>query len=375
MNARPIAVERPVMERSMPPAPVRRTTSGALRELVRALRIIGAGRLRRLRRAHRFAWSDTMNGFYTTRIVQALLTVGFFDELVARGTVDPAAFAAARNLDAGVLASLAGALYAQRLLDRRGDGYALSSSGRLVAEVARGWFNGVYGYEGVFHNLEAMLRKERRYGENLTRDAGFVALGSGEIEDWVYFPLAIEATRRAGARHVLDLGCGEGTFLRHLCQARPDVSGYGIDLAPEAIADGQAKLPAAGLEGRIRLLTQDMRELREAPAGFGEVDFATCFFVLHELRYDGVACVVEFLQTFRRLFPGVPLMVFEVDRPSLDDMRRRPGMAIPYYLQHDLSHQQPLAAGEWGPILEEAGFRRIDERRLGYARSVVFTVS
>ena len=32
---------------------------------------------------------------------------------------------------------------------------------RLLVEVGRGWFDGAYGYEGVFHELEALLRRQR----------------------------------------------------------------------------------------------------------------------------------------------------------------------------------------------------------------------
>jgi hypothetical protein len=75
------------------------------------------------------------------------------------------------------------------------------------------------------------------------------------------------------------------------------------------------------------------------------------------------------------MFPGVPLMIFEVDRPSLEMMRRRrSGMAIPYFLHHDLSHQKPMARSHWPPLLKKAGFEHIEERNLEFARSVIFTV-
>jgi hypothetical protein len=49
-------------------------------------------------------------------------------------------------------------------------------------------------------------------------------------------------------------------------------------------------------------------------------------------------------------------------------------MAIPYFLQHDLSHQRPIAKDEWLPVFEQAGFTRIDVRPLSFARSVIFTL-
>jgi len=49
-------------------------------------------------------------------------------------------------------------------------------------------------------------------------------------------------------------------------------------------------------------------------------------------------------------------------------------MAIPYFLQHDLSHQKAVGRREWRPILEQAGFATIEERNLGFAKSTIFTL-
>ena len=63
-------------------------------ELVHAVRVVGLRNAVRLYRAYRTGWMGIISGFYTTRTLQALFNVGFFDELGARGRVDPEAFAA-----------------------------------------------------------------------------------------------------------------------------------------------------------------------------------------------------------------------------------------------------------------------------------------
>jgi hypothetical protein len=84
--------------------------------------------------------------------------------------------------------------------------------------------------------------------------------------------------------------------------------------------------------------------------------------------------MIELIKGFRRSFPGVPLLALEVDRPTPEQMRRRPDMAIPCYLQHHLSHQKPIAKRHWRPIFEAAGFTSIRQRGLAFARSVIFTL-
>src|SRR5580765_247487 len=216
-------------------------------EILQALRIVGWRRMWRLWHGYRLGWVQTIAPFYTTRTLQTLFNVGFFDELQRDGTVDVPSFAEAHQLDEKILQSLVDSLYALRILDKRGTAYVLDHKGRVIVEVARGWFEGVYGYEGVYHSLEPLLRKELVYGRDVDRKNDFVAKGRGHIENWVFFPIAIDLLTRRKCRRVLDLGCGDGIFLRHLCAANPSIRGVGVEISREALADGEELMRQAGL--------------------------------------------------------------------------------------------------------------------------------
>jgi SAM-dependent methyltransferase len=283
-------------------------------------------------------------------------------------------FAGRNELDVEILKAMCNSLYALSILDRDGTDFVLDTKGKLLVEVARGWYDGLYGYEELYHSLEQMLRKEKVYGKDFYRKSHFVARGSGEVEAWLYFPLAIDVIQRYGCRKVLDLGCGDATFLRHLC-THCDVEGYGIDLAPEAIGEAERTVAEAGLKDRIHLAVADVTKLAGTPAGFHDVDIATMFFVLHEIRWHGREPVIEVLRGFRTIFPNVPLVVFEAIRPADEEMRRRPGMMVQYLLQHELSHQKLIHILEWREIFRAAGYSRVDQRYLSFARTAIFTLS
>ena len=343
-------------------------------ELLKTIKVVGFRRIFRLYRAHQLGWVGIISGFYTTRTIQALLNVGFFDEMAAKGGVDLYEFAQQRNLDADILRSLCDTLFSLKILMRNHSIYSLDTKGQILVDTARGWFDGCYGYEEVFHLLEDMLRKEKVYGENLFRRPGFVAKGSGEAENLLYFPLAIDIISRRGFRKVLDLGCGDGTFLRRLCSQTKDVIGYGIDIAAEAVADGKQKANKDGLKDRIHLFVEDISKINDAPEPLQGIDVATVFFVLHEILFNSSDAVVELLTSFKKIFPGVPLIVFEVIKASPEELRKRPGMGVQYFLQHDLSHQKLVDRGEWKLLFEKAGFSLIEERYLRFARTAIFTI-
>jgi len=344
-------------------------------ELVKAIRVVGLRKTFEMARAYRLGWMGILTGFYTTRTLQALFNVGFFDELKRKERLDLEAFACERGLDLEILESLCESLYALKILDRRGREYFLDAKGRILTEVARGWFVGTYGYEGVFHDLEALLRKEKEYGKEVRRLSEPIARGSAEMEALLYFPLAIDIVARNKYKRVLDLGCGEGTFLRALCQSLPDVQGLGMDLSSESVEAARERAAVAGLERRLQFFVEDVAAGNGAPSSAGKIDAATIFFVMHEILYRGEDVAIEFLKGFRRKFPGVPLIVFEVLRPSAEEMRRRPGMAIHYALQHDLSHQRLVSGEKWKQLFKDAGFQNFEERELKFVRTGIYTLS
>lgn len=343
-------------------------------ETLRLLRFFGVSHMLKMARAYRQGWNDLLRGELETRAMQTLLNVGFLDELVKNGSAEAGQFARDHNLDETILRGVCEALFSVGMFERQGDVFSLSTKGKLLMDKFRGWLELSYGYEDVFHHLEPLLRKQIIYGKDLYRRPDFVAKGSGEMENHFYFPLANEIIVEKGFKNVLDLGCGDGTFLRRLCQLNDKVNCFGIDLAPQAVEDGKRLAAKEGLQDRVSLYAADISGITELSGPLKKVDAATTFFVLHELMYDGENRVIDFLKDFRRIFPAVPLIIFEPIRPTPEEARARPGVGIYYFLFHDLSHQKTAGRETWMKVFRAAGFTSIQERYLGVARTAIFQV-
>jgi len=343
-------------------------------ELIRALKVIGLGPLLNLARAHRYVWSNILGGFYSSRVIQVLFNVGFFDEMHLHGGVEIAEFARANNLDESTLKMLCDYLYCIQILNKQNSNYVLDTKGALSTETGRGWFEATYGYKDVYYYLEDILRKEKEYGKDVFRDSVLIARGSGTMESKIFYPIAIATLKKNRFSHVLDLGCGDCGFLIQLCRSDPRFRGYGLDLSREAILVGKDEAMESGVQDRILLECQDITKLKRTPDGWSAIDAATAFFVLHEILYQGHDKVVDFLRSYKELFPEVPLFVFEVHRASIEKTRKRSGMSPHYFLQHDLTHQKLVSRREWKELFKTAGFRSIEERYLRFVRTSIFTI-
>ena len=346
-----------------------------MKETVKAIRRFGLPYMRGLRASYQMAWEEMFEGYMTTTAMHALLNVGLLAEMESASSVNIEAFARERSLQLDVLKPLCEALYSVGIFERTGEMYRLHAAHASMLKTMSGWLQLSWGYAEVFNSLEPMLRGEKVYGRDFYRHSAAVAEGSGRVENHLYFPMVSDIIRDKGYVNVLDLGCGDGTFLRNLCQSNARVKCVGIDLAEPAIVDGRRKVSAAGLEDRIDLRVADISKFVEAPDSLQNLQVATIFFVLHELLYFGEEVALKFLRDFRRLFPRVPLIAFEAVRPTSKEMRRNTGMAIYYFLYHDLSQQKPVDRRAWRELFHAAGFEFVQERFLPFVRCSIFTLS
>jgi len=293
------------------------------------------------------------------------VTAGLFAAL--RGSPAPAAGLAVRaSADPATTLRWADAAAAFGLLDRDGDRFALTDLGAAFLPDAPG--------TAMPFALGAVLTAHMA-------DAASAALQSGEIPgDRVlervetlgpWFGPLLEASfgpafethvlpgvpelTAAGAQGglVVDLGCGNGWYLRRLLARFPALRGHGLDPNPLAVSAARAAAAQAGLTARLTFAQGTFDDAAPlAPARLVVMNRA-----LHHVWGAGPAAVARRL--YQRVAPGGAVLLWEPrwpdDPATLGGHPRRRGMAFMGLVEH-LQGNHLLRPAEVEAALEAAGF-------------------
>jgi len=77
-------------------------------------------------------------------------------------------------------------------------------------------------------------------------------------------PAVLQLLRQAGARRVLDLGCGNGTFTARIVDAGYDVTG--LDASPSGIGIASRLVPAAAFLGSVAPIRSRFLVIASSPS-------------------------------------------------------------------------------------------------------------
>ena len=305
---------------------------------------------------------ELFEGFALTNVLASLERAGLLERLEAGGIpADPG-----EGEDGLPLATLH--YLAQRgIVEERDGAFSLTERGAAICRD-KGylvWLQG--GYAETLAELGAFSTGAKRYGTDVIRDGRWVADGSALIGRDDVAPYATAVLEGIDFSHVVDLGCGNARFLLAAAQ-RFDVTGFGIDLAPEACEDAERAIAAAGLAGRVSVRCGDAGDLAAIPE-LREADLAVAFFLLHEIFEHGRTALVAYLRTLGAMMArGSHMLVAEVQPASgAQDERWRPE----FTLLHAIMRQQLLTADGWDEAFAAAGWTRHEVRELGLPGAVL----
>lgn len=320
-----------------------------------AIRLPG---LRWLARARARALFDLCAGFVYSQVLVACVQANLFALLRERPR-SLAEIAAVLRLEAHAADRLLGAATALRLLSQRRDGrYALGPLGAAVAADA-----GIAAMVTHHHLLYADLADPLAFlrgSAPAARLSEFWPYGKvAERGDSKPYTVLMAASQAMVARQVLatvpfahhrkllDLGGGNGAFLRAVAARHPHLALALVDLPTVA---EQARQDCAGAGLAVEIFGGDLRDAAVPP----DVDVVSLVRVLHD--HDDATVRQILANVARQLAPGRTLVIAE---PMADvaGAERVGNVYFPFYLAA-MGTGRTRSPAVYASLLVEAGFTR-----------------
>ena len=324
---------------------------------------------------------DVVAGFVYSQVVLACLRLGLLERLRA-GAVGEVELQSEIDLPPAALRTLLRAAAALEVLELREPGVAIN---REEVDPTRRWGLGLRGAALLGNpGVLAMIEHHAVLYADLVDPLAMLAAPRGSTALARYWPYAAaeapdavarESTRAytrlmsasqqlvageildaydvSGHRCVLDVGGGDGTFLRALAARAPQTNLMLFDL-PGVAAEAEAAFATAGLAARTRIVPGDFS--RDAlPAG---ADLITFVRVLHD--HDDPRVERMLRAAYEALPPGGRLVVAEPLAGTAGAAR----MGDAYFGVYlwAMGSGRPRTAEELTAMLRNAGFSRIRRR-------------
>jgi SAM-dependent methyltransferase len=257
---------------------------------------------------------------------------GLFSTLARLGPATPDRLATEAGMDLAYVRRWCDAAYAHEYLDAEGETFRLTPAGEAMIPGAPGGVMPMAAQAMLnMHMAEraaALMRTGERPGEQVMAQCETLLPWFGPMLEGSFaeffeknvcpaVPIFAEIDARGGL--AVDLGCGNGWYLRALARRCPSLRGLGLDGFEENIAQATRLAAREGLGERLRFEAGDAHQLALAEP----VDLIAMNRALHHVWEAGGADFIRMIGN--NLRPGGAAVIWEPNWPAERTVLRQPG--------------------------------------------------
>ena len=298
--------------------------------------------------------------YFLAQTIDFGLCSGLFEALAAEPGTALDDVAGRLDMDPDRLAGLLRYLAGEDIVLHPETSPTLTQRGLEILEF-RPWYELLPGgYSRTLQELPTVMRDAGAYAG---RDGTMVGKGSCGISHHDAIPLIRRLLNHLStpSTTLVDLGCGDGTFLMDLCES--EQRGIGIDPFEPSIRAATKRASALGIADRVRFEVGGAEDFVHEPDGSAPC-FIAAFSLQEVLEQQGRNAVVQLVSRLLAA-EGAHMAVVEVDRRPLDPEVIGHGLGLtyynPYYLLHQVTEQRLETTAFWHEVFAEAGAEIVAE--------------
>ncbi|MBV8527047.1 MAG: hypothetical protein JOZ75_01895 [Candidatus Dormibacteraeota bacterium] len=306
-------------------------------------------------------------GYRVSQVLRVAAILGIADE-IADGRATASAIAGVAGVDSLLLHRLLRTLAALGVLSDLGDGsFATTDLGELLRSATAGSLrdmavaNGEPGWWAAWEKLPRAVRGDgvafeiangHNWWQEMDASPGLATLFNNSMIATAerLVPQLVEALEIAGARHIVDVGGGNGALLAGILQAAPRARGTVFDRATGLAGAGEY-LTHHGVADRCAIVEGDFFE--SVPSGG---DIYVLSRILHDWPDEQAAAILRSCR--RAMTADTTLVVIDVVLPAraVDDAESHLAVLFDMHM-FVLFGAQERTDSEFRRLLGDAGFR------------------
>lgn len=213
----------------------------------------------------------------------------------------------------------------------------------------------LHSYKPYINNLHKTLIKNTQSNYKCDREENII--GSGSIHKKKFFPKAFELINKKDIGLIVDIGCGDGNFLKEINKKFKNIPIIASDFS--AVAVDEAKDNLKNLNCKKKFFTCDAFDVKKWSLEVGKFKIKkekkvliSLWFILHEISKGKPKNIILFFKNLKKYLPNAQILIGEIINVPPEILKENMDISImPEFLFfHKLSNQGVLKYSDFKKI-------------------------
>ena len=237
--------------------------------------------------------------------------------------------------------------------------YSLSDTG-LILHKRIGAMYILHSYSNILTDIDRNIN----YGVNKKKlcNRKENVIGSGLLHVRKFFEPALNKIDLSNKKFVLDIGCGDGTFLKSVMKRNKNIGILGCDLSKESVKQTKKTTKLKNNSLIFNLNGSKVSEIKNIltknKINLGEDSIISMWFLLHEISNNSKDTLINYLSQIKKNFPDSSLLVGEISKQKNELLQNHKDISLmpEFYLFHEISGQGLLSEKDFLSVFKQSGY-------------------
>jgi len=302
-----------------------------------------------------------MRGFFATPLIVAMANSGVIQKILEKKKVKINDFNLISNKN--FLHNVFTYFETLGLLKKKNFYFSLTKLGYSIFKRV-GSFYLLHSYRSFINNSDHIL-KDKSFKPSCDRKENVI--GSGLTNGKKFFPVAIDEIKKKNYDLIVDIGCGNGEFLKRCSEINPQSKYIAVDLSNKALKEAKIKLKknnskldvkyfkcnGSDVEKWSAFVNKETQEIKNPKI------LITMWYLIHEISNNKIGTVIKFLNNINKKITNVEIIIGEILKINPSKLLHGKDTSImPEFLFfHEISGQGVLSKNDYEKIEKKINYR------------------